>query len=506
MSARAAPAPIEVEIKFRPDVADLAVLCASLDRTASALPARAERTVYFDTPDLDLAARGIGLRIRSNGDHHEQTLKRPSGTGAAARARGEQSVTVSGERLDLEALQTQLPECDARRLAPVFVYQIHRREWRVIRPGGALSVVLDSGALTGFGAAAHDEHPLIELEIESKGAGTREIHALALELMSCAALSLSIESKAERGVRLVCGRAPEARKEKVPALARNVRVADAFGTLGNAALGHLVANQPAALEGAGVEGIHQMRVALRRLRTLLTLFDGLLDPEPAARFTQSIRQFGQILGAARDFDVLAEEVIEEALPQDEEARAALLGAIAPLREAARRAARSEISAPEFCRLVIELSLWIETGSWVAEGEAERARAGMREVAGSLLDRVAKRVRKRGARLGKADDEERHEFRKAAKRLRYGVEDFAALFDAEDVDAYAQPLKRLLDRLGVLNDTAVARQTIEALRLHGPELGPELDALGSALVRRAGRECERLDEVWSRFRSAEPFWR
>src|SRR5687767_9632189 len=77
-------------------------------------------------------------------------------------------------------------------------------------------------------------------------------------------------SKADRGYRLRTGQAPAARKAPDLDLNRDIGVPGAFQEIVAAGLGHLLANQPAAAAG-DPEGVHQMRVAIRRLRTALAL-------------------------------------------------------------------------------------------------------------------------------------------------------------------------------------------------------------------------------------------
>ena len=76
-----------------------------------------------------------------------------------------------------------------------------------------------------------------------------------------------------------------------------------FARLSGALLDDLLANQPAVLRGDEGEGIHQMRIGIRRLRSLLVLFERFLEPHAATRFSDELRRLGRVLGAARDWDV-----------------------------------------------------------------------------------------------------------------------------------------------------------------------------------------------------------
>ena len=76
-------------------------------------------------------------------------------------------------------------------------------------------------------------------------------------------------------------------------------------------LAHLTTNYPAAADGDNA-GVHQIRVAIRRLRAALTLFRPLLDPHAETRFSEALRSLGRIFGEARDWDVFCSEMLVSA--------------------------------------------------------------------------------------------------------------------------------------------------------------------------------------------------
>jgi len=83
--------------------------------------------------------------------------------------------------------------------------------------------------------------------------------------------------------------------------------------LAGTVLDSLLVNQPAALRGEEQEGIHQMRIGVRRLRSLLVLFDRFLEPHVSNRFQDELQRLGQVLGVARDWDVVLGETLPRAL-------------------------------------------------------------------------------------------------------------------------------------------------------------------------------------------------
>ena len=80
-------------------------------------------------------------------------------------------------------------------------------------------------------------------------------------------------------------------------------------------LGHLLTNQPAALAG-DPEGVHQVRIAIRRIRSALRLFSPHLEAHARRLFEGELRRAGRTIGEARDWDVFCDEI----LPQVAESR------------------------------------------------------------------------------------------------------------------------------------------------------------------------------------------
>src|SRR5262249_21256965 len=148
---------------------------------------------------------------------------------------------------------------------------------------------------------------------------------------------------------------------------RGMRVADAFREVVLAGLLHLLANQDCSAKG-DMEGIHQLRVALRRLRSALVLFKPHLQPRATSRFDVELRRLAIILGEARDWDVFCVETLAAASPPSESCAAETSGWEHLLRTAAegrRRQAHGamvrELGGPSLTRLALEMAAWVEDG-------------------------------------------------------------------------------------------------------------------------------------------------
>ena len=470
-----------------------------------------EVTTYYDTPDFGLARRGISLRVRRGaGGARVQTVKWREEGGHSPFGRGEREWPVERDEPDLSLVDDGTPvgealeACGHAGLRPAFVTDV-RRTRRYLLPAvdTIVEAVVDEGTLSA-GAA---RQRIREMELELKAGQPGLLYSLALDLSGAAPLALSVESKAARGFRLASGGAPAARKAEALDLPRGIAAADGFRRIVGAALAHLLANQPAAAHG-DAEGVHQMRVAVRRLRSAMVLFRRHLDPERAERFDAELRRFGRVLGAARDWDVFCTELLPAAEQDAPEARPLLLeGPAAKERAEAHRRLAEEIAGPAFTSLVLGLAAWVEGGPEerpaLADGGVEERLA---ELAPELLGSVARKARRRGRRIGRRSGEELHDLRKSMKKLRYSVEFLSGLCDRKRVRTYLEACKDLQEELGAINDAALAAEMtgrLAAVASARSTLAPAFGALSDWSKERGTEHLRRLPDAWHRFKAASP---
>jgi triphosphatase len=505
MTKHEASAPTELEIKFCvPPGAEAALEAhpalqpAAPDRAET----RQETTVYFDTPDCDLARNGAILRVRRRGDHYFQTLKLRNADGGPF-GRGEWEWPVAADRPELELL-AQTPAAvllpAIRQLDPVFETEISRSVRTLRQDGSVIEVSLDVGTVRAGDAI----EPVRELELELKEGDPAALYRLAVRLHSAVPLTLGAESKADRGWRLRTGRPRRAEKQAPLALADDVTGAEAFRRIVAATLANLLANEPAASAG-DKEGVHQMRVGIRRLRAALVLFRPHLEPHATARFTAELRRLGQILGEARDWDVFCTETLPKAA--DNPGAASWLDLLRVPAEAERAAAHrrlgTEFDGPALTSIVLGLAAWSEDpGVLAAAGEGGRLRARLADLAPALERRLERKALRRGQHIRRLAPEELHGLRKALKKLRYGVEFLAPLHRRSEVKDYLRGCTALQKRLGAINDARVALSLAERLESrYSAELAPAAAALANWTARRQGRAMRRLPKAWRAFKSA-----
>ncbi len=467
---------------------------------------RHEVSTYFDTPDLALAQRGLILRVRHTGDRCVQTLKADARRGVAAdRAEWEWPLVDCTPDLSLLAATSVAGELPPRpEIEPVFVTEIDRTTRKLVLDGGTVAeAAWDEGVIV----AGPRRQPVSELELELRDGDPAALYRLAVKLHGDVPFTIESESKAARGYRLRNGEPPDAHKADDVALQKQTGAAVALRDIIHAGLGHLVMNQPAGLAG-DAEGVHQMRVAIRRLRAALMLFKPHLEPFATARLEDALRRIGRIFGEARDWDVFCLQILPEAHDAASGADWSDLLQHSALarREAAHRSFAQELREPPLTGLVLGLATWAEQGRTVPGllGDDELQRP-IEDLCPQMLDRLARKVNKRGRHIGRSDAD-RHALRKSLKKLRYAIDYVGSLYPSKPVERYLRACKKLQRVLGDINDTVAGTALAGSLtdETH-PDLAPAVGALASLLARRRASALKNLPKRWKAFQAEPEFW-
>lgn len=278
---------------------------------------------------------------------------------------------------------------------------------------------------------------------------------------------------------------------------------EALRTILFEALAQIVANVPAVAVAHHSEGLHQLRVGLRRLRTGLKL----ADDDALAALDVRAKALINTVGPARDLDVFLTEMFAPAVAE--------LGARRGFELLAARAERARQAAWTTAIAAVTGDTFRTFDDDVATAVRSHCRSGagpVGETAPVLLDRALTKARKRGRRFAELDAPARHRLRIALKKLRYGAEFFAPLYDKKDVKRWLTPLKELQDLLGHLNDVAQVRATVGRLIMREEAGAAEQADLSHAAGLLTGYYQARSDGIldrtakrWKTFRTAEPFW-
>lgn len=421
--------------------------------------ARTLVNTYFDTADLTLHARKVALRTRKQGGKLLQTVKCDAGSSGGLSSRPEWEQPFA-DRFDFSAIDDAALADRLRTLAddlvPVFTTRFRRETWR-ITPTDAVEIllVIDSGTIK----AGTREAPICEVELELVRGDPASLFDLACQLAADVPLMPADRSKAERGYRLFTDTAEApVRAVKSPLNARHTPL-EAFLALADDGLHQWQANALAACEHDDPEYIHQLRIALRRLRSLFRLFAPALPAPLVARWREILRDTASGTREAHDFDVIVDDILPPATPAPL-MHTGLLDDLQVLaiarRDAARKHVRERLAEPDMGWHMLSLARDLHALGVDALGASVNLTAFARQ----RLRKLRKRARKRFAAAREAAcilrPDDLHDLRVSLKQLRYTTEFFAPLLDDKVATHYVSSLHQVQDQLAYLEDVLTAR--------------------------------------------------
>ncbi len=471
-------------------------------------------SVYFDTDHADLAGAGVALRIRRVDGGFVQGLKRAADSDRGAFEREEREVKSPSAEPDLALFD----ETAARDLAKIvggeslaakFGSDVRRTTRTIAFASAELEIAFDSGFLF----AGERREPVREIEVELKAGPPAALFAFGLELIEALPVRLSVESKAERARRLQWPEPPEPARASSPTLTAETTLDEAIAAILHNCLSHFLGNLPALASGDGVEAVHQMRVAMRRLRSALGLFDRAFPCAPFEDLRAGSKRIGAVLGPARDWDVFVETLRASLLPRfaGEPGFDDLLRAARSKADAGRAAVLELAADRATMRFALVLERIAEERAWRAGATGNRLRRldePVLDFAVESLDRLNRKLRRRGRHFQSLTPEARHALRIALKHARYATEFFGGLFrPASAAERYGRKAADLQDRIGELNDAAIAvRLADEIDRSAGPDIAYAAGIAAGWSTRSSIGDDRALFKAWRAFMKAERFWR
>jgi CHAD domain-containing protein len=298
----------------------------------------------------------------------------------------------------------------------------------------------------------------------------------------------------------------------------------AFQAIASSALRQWVGNAGVLAGARRPEALHQMRVALRRLRTAMKLFEPVVADDAFARLNDEIHWLAGELDLGRDTDVLIEETFRPGARRlhEQTGMSGLGERLLRTRTKAYDRVIEVLGQPRHLGLVLDMAAWIDCGRWADPADPRHGPLADRpaeDMAREGLAKLRRQIKKRGKKLKTLDPERRHKLRIRAKRLRYGLEFFAGLYedDRDRLQAMLKALKGLQDGLGVLNDLQVAQGKGLALAESGGRAAGDSEiegvqeayAIGLAVgLRLTGTEdlLGQAAKDYDALMDIKPFWR
>jgi len=468
-------------------------------------------TVYYDTPERALFQHGMSLRVRRSGKHFVQTLKLLPGTGRPL-ARRQWETPVDGMTPDLARLPTAdigdpVTTLAPDALVPAFATKVRRHARQLDLPDASIEIVFDEGTIQ----AGTRQQVLSEIELELKSGNAGVLFDLGTQLLDVAPLQVGTQSKAERGYMLAFDVVQPAAKAEPVSITVEHAVDDVIALLVGSCWHHLLNNHAVAKEGSDPEGVHQMRVALRRLRTICALFRREIPSASFEAINSEARWLMQRLGQSRDWDVFSTTIVSRlAAATPEVDLGGLREAVERRRKSSYGALEAVLADPRCSRFLLSLAHWVERRGWRNEIDSDALAVlsqPMPTLADKILARLHRKALKRGAQFRRLDSAAQHDLRIDLKKLRYAAEFFLPLYAGHaPAKRYVVRLARLQKSLGRACDIANGRRLLGSI---GQDDRAALHlAVGTVTGWQARDQiavAKTLRKRWRRFKATPAFW-
>ncbi len=440
----------------------------------AALPDQQLRATYFDTADLRMARQGVTLRYRTGeAETPRWTLKLPVGVRGSELERDELHFEAARREPPSEVRSLVTAYARGEPLTAVATLRTRRRRVHLIADEVPVAEVADDEVSVIEGRRVVSRFRELEVEALTEGV---DVRAIGEQLSAAGATESEPIPKVVRALGSRATAPPEIGPRSVPA---DARLADVVASSIADALTRIVRHDPQARLGHP-EGVHQLRVAMRRLRSDLRTLGDAVDPRWREEIEPRLRAVADAAADARDADVMAMRLRAE--------RDGSTAALAPLfetldrqRATARERLMNMLDGPEYVALLNDLV------AATVNPPAGPADAPAGDALGNLVLDAWDRLQRRADELD--DDspaEDFHRTRIAVKRARYAAELAARSLDgkaADGADRLGTRLADLQDLLGEVQDSAVAESLVrDTLSARGA---------GARYAFEAGRLVERL---------------
>lgn len=479
----------ETELKFVGEESAIAQLLQSKLLLEAAGNRRArtveQQAIYFDTDGQALWNAGYILRVRKEGSGYFQTLKKVICNELATRPEFKSEVGTATPDIG------SIPDRDTRskishilkgqELSPVF--EIATRRTKLLlspKKGVEIEAAFDSGMLSLSGKDKQASYPIHEFELELLKGDVEDLFALARKLTGGLPLALSLSAKAERGYALLRHQIYAPVRSQPICLPAGTNADDALNVILANCLQQFLGNARSVIVANDAEGVHQMRVALRRLRSATSMLDDA-QQELISSQIERARHFAGVLGDARNYDVLLNDIIQPVVNGigSEKEFKPLIEAVLAKRRESWALLLEELRAEAFRTFVLEwAALTYGRPKPVEDTSPPLAGLDVAKFAKQQIKHRAHQIAKIASRKHDPDIDELHDLRLKLKKLRYTIEAFESMFSRKAVRRVAQQLAKLQRLLGDINDIAHSQNLIHRILLDAKS-SPLSDALAYA---------------------------
>jgi CHAD domain-containing protein len=515
---------LEIERKFEADDA-FTLPSLEVDGVAAVgAPDEQElEATYFDTPDLRLLRARVTLRRRTGGSDAGWHVKLPASAGA--RRELHQPLGRAGRTVPRAVVAPVLGLLGTASPGPVATLSTRRVVHRLLDGEERVLAEVAEDSVVGTALAGDDGEPATviswrEVEVELVDGDEALLEAVTERLVAAGARVSAVPSKVGRvldgrvGVAAagaaaaplaVAGGGKKGKKAEKKARKQAARQEAAGDVVLSAVAAQLAALRQAdlAVRTEQPEGVHDVRVACRRLRSILAVFRPVLDRERTDPLREELRWVGEQLSAARDGEVALAHLRE--LVEAQPAELVLGPVVARIQQTAvkdheagsRKVARA-LADRRYLRLLDSLDALLADPPLT-----EAAAAPAPAVLADAVRRAGKRLRRavRTARAAEGADREHalHDARKAAKRVRYTAEVAADVLGAPAAEL-VDVTKQVQDVLGASQDTVVTREYCTRLGRAAFAAGENAWTYGRLHALEEARAAAAQAEFWTMERS------
>ncbi len=465
--------PIETEFKLTlaPEHASQLRQHPYLSAITSAKPTRRKLySVYYDTPQFDLRRAGLALRLRRECGKWTQTLKSEGVVSVGLHQRPEWETPIRNQNIDFTILGATPYKKIFRAkkiqlaLGPIFVTDFWRTT-TILTPtsAGIVELCVDRGKII----AGHATEMISEIELELRSGLPLTLFTIALELLDTIPLRPDPMSKAQRGYDLAVGTPKLPVKFDNVALGAHISVGEIYKKIAFACLGQLQTNENGMLAGNDIEYLHQMRVAIRRLRALISLFSHAIPQTIPDSELEDLKWLSDKLGSARDWGVVTQQQLpdlELAFPDHPGIR--FLGNYCRERcDSVNSDVKEIVLSSRYSRLLVKLAAWLYTDSWADQSgdKTYLLNTPIKNIADSVITKLEKKIEKLGMDRFNFDATQRHRLRIAVKKLRYALDYLSVLYPKKRAQSYLQALQSLQEVLGKLNDITTMNNLLSEIK-------------------------------------------
>ncbi|MCI5045527.1 MAG: CHAD domain-containing protein [Aquisalinus sp.] len=512
------------ELRFRLDSVAAASVCRSEllgDQSISPRPKNRSRQWFFDTYHRHLHTAGVNVRIQQSNGRITQITQRRSVKGQESNFSFEIETELPvGNRPDQPVVTRFHAPTDAlicahqNDLVQLVTLEVVQEAGIHSHDSAKVSVIIETAEI--YTEDNEKSCRVRHLVLTHTSGDRKDFYRFAETISRRFELVLASRDPQDVARQLLIGKSQAGVKARKFLLSETSTALDVARLSFEQAVAQVIANRQAAAEGHP-EAIKQLRVGLRRFRSLERMFRKPLQYPLLYKLVPVAKEYGKILGYARDWDVFSDVTIPKILSSptldraDQAILASLKDGAEDKREISRERVRAALNAYAFSEFCLGLKQLTDPGGWPSEGQrALELPAG--EYAVRALGKRLKKVNLMGEDLASAPAHARHPLRVELKKLRYAVQAFRPLYPKEIRKPYLTALSELQDAFGVMNDAVVAREM--ALIAAKPAFqNQQLDvhrAMGASYAigwsaQQLQGQAETVYQAWLSFEAMQPFW-